>query len=182
MKRKQKGFPTTTDFKPNTLLGKIVHEEMRKRGWSQNELAHRAGLSQPSLRDILTGATKNPRMDVLQRLAKAFAVSELYLMGREIAAERTAPASALTAQATSLLVDTVTTLTARVENLDQRLAAVEVLSRSSLELTEKRGLFIAREADELASVLRERGEFITEQAQGLQRRLGANKNARRKKT
>jgi transcriptional regulator with XRE-family HTH domain len=180
--KRQKGFATTTEFKPDTLLGKIVYDEMKKRGWSQNELAHRAGLSQPSLRDILTGTTKNPRMGVLQGIARAFGVSEVYLMGREGASARpTSSATALTAQATSFLVDAVETLTARVNNLDQRMASVETLSRHSLELTEQRGRHILREADELTDVLKERGRFLTEQARGLKKKLRGAKNPHRTK-
>jgi len=181
VKKKPKGFTTTTKFKPDTMLGKIVHEEMKKRGWSQNELAHRAGLSQPSLRDILTGTTKNPRMGALQGIARAFGVSEVYLMGHDVDGRNKSHTTGLTAQATSFLVDAVETLTARVNNLDQRMAAVEALSRSSLDLTERRGRYIVREADRLAGVLKERGEFLTAQAEGLERKLTPRKGRRRKR-
>ncbi len=182
MKKRRKGFATTTQFKPDTMLGKIVYDEMQKRGWSQNELAHRASLSQPSLRDILTGATKNPRMGVLQGIARAFGVSEVYLMGRGPGTENPGEATALTAQATSFLADAVETLTARVNNLDQRVAAVESLAHSSLDLTEKRGRYILREADELTSVLKERGRFLTEQARGLRGKLRRKKPGRTKRS
>ena len=180
MRKGRKGFATTTQFKPDTILGKIVYGEMQKRGWSQNELAHRAGISQPSLRDILTGATKNPRMGVLQGIARAFGVSETYLMGRELAPAHGSPA-ALTAQATSLLMDAVETLTARVNNLDRRLTAVETISRSALEIARQRGEYITREAGGLAGVLQRRGKFLTDQARELEKDLRLEKKPRRKR-
>jgi transcriptional regulator with XRE-family HTH domain len=180
MRKGSKGFATTTQFKPDTILGKIVYDEMKKRGWSQNELAHRAGISQPSLRDILTGATKNPRMGVLQGIAQAFGVSETYLMGREAASVRGSQAT-LTAQATSFLADAVETLTSRVNNLDRRLAAVEAVSHSALEIAKQRGQYITREAGGLVGVLQRRGQFLTEQAEELQRDLRREKKPRRKR-
>lgn len=178
MRKSQKGFPTTTRFKPDTILGKIVVEEMRKRGWSQNELAHRAGLSQSSLRDILTGKTKNPRMGVLQGIARALGVSELFLMGRE--ASTPSRPTMLTAHATSFLVDAVQTLTARVDDLDKRMSTVEAVSRSTLNMATQRGRYILREAGELTDVLKERGRFLTEEAEGLKSRLGLDKRGSRK--
>lgn len=180
MRKSQKGFATTTKFKPDTILGKIVVDEMRKRGWSQNELAHRAGLSQPSLRDILTGKTKNPRMGVLQGIARAFGVSELFLLGREAATTPSRP-TALTAQATSVLLDAVQTLTARVNDLDKRMSLVETVSRSTLDVATQRGQYILREAGELTDVLKQRGRFLTEQAQELKNQLGPNKKPSRKR-
>src|SRR5579872_2810947 len=66
---------------PGTVIGKIVGEEMAKRGWSQSEVARRAGLSQPAVREIIMGKTKNPRIDVILGLAKAFGVTPLYICG-----------------------------------------------------------------------------------------------------
>lgn len=41
-----------------------------QRGWSQRELAHRAGMKQPQLARLETGQVE-PKLDTLQRLAKA---------------------------------------------------------------------------------------------------------------
>jgi transcriptional regulator with XRE-family HTH domain len=50
-------------------------KELRERkGWSQAELARRAGLTQPYIVMIESGARKNPSLKVLGKLAKALGV------------------------------------------------------------------------------------------------------------
>ena len=45
---------------------------MRDRGWSEGELARRSGVQQPTIHRIITGETKSPRRDKIERIAKAF--------------------------------------------------------------------------------------------------------------
>lgn len=125
------GFRSTTDFQPDTLLGKVTLEEMQKRGWSQQQLSRRAGISQPSLRDILLGVTKSPRMDVVVSLAQAFGlpVSELLGFDEGSAKSDGVTPSQLTAQAGLILADEVETLRAMVRHNDRRLSALEGLMR-----------------------------------------------------
>ena len=130
----KRGFKTTSDYSsPPTVIGSIVLQEMRKRGWSQNELAHKAGLSQPSVRDILLGVTKNPRIDVVTGLARAFGVTPLHLLGMEPMSTagdgKGALTVALTAQASLHLADSVETMRSQIADLDKRLSGIENIFR-----------------------------------------------------
>jgi transcriptional regulator with XRE-family HTH domain len=56
-------------------------KELRERkGWSQAELARRAGLTQPYIVMIESGARKNPSLKVLGKLAKALGVEVAALL------------------------------------------------------------------------------------------------------
>jgi transcriptional regulator with XRE-family HTH domain len=52
----------------------IAHREQH--GWSQRELADRAGMKQPQLARLETGQVE-PKLDTLERLAKAMGVKGL---------------------------------------------------------------------------------------------------------
>ena len=61
---------------------------MQKRGIvSQTELARISGVPQPMICNILTGYTKNPRVDTVTKLARALrcAVEDLYSDEKEAA-------------------------------------------------------------------------------------------------
>lgn len=65
-------------------LSKRISAMRKERGWSRWELARVSGLNQPRVGDIESGATENPRLDTLQKLADAFGCSIDYLAhGRE---------------------------------------------------------------------------------------------------
>jgi len=74
-----------------------VTELRQKKGVTVTELARRAGVSQPYLRQIELGIKRNPSAAVLQRLAKALGVTVADIMGTPVGVpERTladAPAS-----------------------------------------------------------------------------------------
>lgn len=53
-----------------------------QRRWSQQELAQRAGLTQPDLCRMEQGRVRQPRLGVLTRVADALGVSLDYLAGR----------------------------------------------------------------------------------------------------
>ena len=61
----------------------MIRELRQKRGWSQNELAKRAGIKQSVLSFIESGRTKNPRVDTLSAIAAALGVPVERLIRRK---------------------------------------------------------------------------------------------------
>ena len=58
----------------------MIRELRQKKGWTQTELARRAGVKQGVLSCIESGRTKNPRSDTLAAIAAALGVSVEQLM------------------------------------------------------------------------------------------------------
>ena len=52
----------------------MIRDLRMKKGWSQSELARRAGVKQGVLSYIECGRTKHPRSDTLAAIAKALGV------------------------------------------------------------------------------------------------------------
>lgn len=52
----------------------MIRELRQKKGWTQTELARRAGVRQGVLSYIESGKTKHPRIDTLGAIAKALGV------------------------------------------------------------------------------------------------------------
>lgn len=61
-------------------FGNRVRELMQEKKLSQKELSKLSGVSEPSLCRYVRGDTE-PRMDVVKNVARAFGVSETYLLG-----------------------------------------------------------------------------------------------------
>ena len=59
-----------------------VRELREARGWSQRELAARAGLRQATIANIELGHTRGVRFDALERLADALGVDPALLIVR----------------------------------------------------------------------------------------------------
>lgn len=59
-----------SDLEPRFAVVRQLIELREKHGWSQRELAERAGMKQPQLARLETGQVE-PKLDTLQRLAKA---------------------------------------------------------------------------------------------------------------
>lgn len=55
------------------VLGAIIREERRRRGWTQTQLADISGVRRQSLDPIENGGTR-PRVETNQRLARAFGI------------------------------------------------------------------------------------------------------------
>lgn len=53
----------------------VIRELRQKRGWTQTELARKAGVKQSVLSYIESGKTKHPRIDTLSAIASALGVS-----------------------------------------------------------------------------------------------------------
>lgn len=60
-------------------LGDRIAAEMAKRGWSEGEMARRAGVTQPTVHRIVTGESESPRQSNVDKIAKALDVSTDYL-------------------------------------------------------------------------------------------------------
>jgi ribosome-binding protein aMBF1 (putative translation factor) len=58
------------DLEPRYAVVRQLIELREQHGWSQRELAERAGMKQPQLARLETGQVE-PKLDTLQRLAKA---------------------------------------------------------------------------------------------------------------
>lgn len=52
----------------------MIRELRQEKGWSQSELARRAGIKQGVLSYIESGRTPHPRIDTLMAIAKALEV------------------------------------------------------------------------------------------------------------
>ena len=62
-------------------IGRKIKLLRRTRGFSQDELARRARVTQKSISKIETGVTKNPRGLILKKIGNVFEVSVDYLCG-----------------------------------------------------------------------------------------------------
>lgn len=60
-------------------IGDRVYSEMSAKGWSEGELARQAGVTQPTVHRIITGESKAPKRDNVERIAKALKVSSKWL-------------------------------------------------------------------------------------------------------
>ncbi len=73
--RKRITFGTVT---PIILRVRLLR---RRRGWSQNELARRAGIAQPTISRLEAGKTAGVDLATLEKLAKALRVRPRTLIG-----------------------------------------------------------------------------------------------------
>lgn len=68
-----------------------IEAAMAKQGTNPAKLARDAGLNQTGIYDIITGKSRNPRLDTIDKIAKALRVSVSYLLRErsddELAAE-----------------------------------------------------------------------------------------------
>lgn len=62
------------------MISSKVKQLRNKRGWTQEELAKKAGISRVSVARIEAGMRKNPDLSTRQKLAKAFKVSIMELL------------------------------------------------------------------------------------------------------
>jgi phage repressor protein C with HTH and peptisase S24 domain len=60
-------------------IGERTEAEMKRRVWSEAELARRASIPQPTVHRIIKGESKSPRQDNIQAIAKAFGCSAEWL-------------------------------------------------------------------------------------------------------
>ncbi|RMU65617.1 Rophage PssSM-02, Cro/c1 family prophage repressor protein [Pseudomonas syringae pv. syringae] len=60
-------------------IGDRVFSEMNARGWSEGELARQAGVTQPTVHRIITGESKSPKRENIERIAKVLRVPSRWL-------------------------------------------------------------------------------------------------------
>lgn len=60
-------------------IGDRIFSEMNAKGWSEGELARQAGVTQPTVHRIITGESKSPKRENVERIAKALRVSSKWL-------------------------------------------------------------------------------------------------------
>ncbi len=59
----------------HTVLGDRIRAYRQRRGWSQNELASRAGVKQPTLQRIEASKRQDPGFSIVARLSRALGIS-----------------------------------------------------------------------------------------------------------
>lgn len=69
------------------LIGRLLTEKLKEHGWSEGELARRSGVPQPTTHRILAGDAKSPRIDNVNKLAKALGVDSAALLAGKLANE-----------------------------------------------------------------------------------------------
>ena len=60
-------------------IGDRISREMGGKGWSEGELSRRSGVTQPTIHRIITGESKSPKRDNVERIAKALRVPAEWL-------------------------------------------------------------------------------------------------------
>lgn len=60
-------------------IGDRISREMNSKGWSEGELSRRSGVTQPTIHRIITGESKSPKRDNVERIAKALRVPAEWL-------------------------------------------------------------------------------------------------------
>ena len=60
-------------------IGDRISREMSCKGWSEGELSRRSGVTQPTIHRIITGESKSPKRDNVERIAKALRVPAEWL-------------------------------------------------------------------------------------------------------
>lgn len=105
-----------------TGIGLRIREARSKRGWSQNELASRAGVKQPTLQRIEAGLRLDPSIRTIAALALALDSTIDALVDAATPMEPGAGASQLAFDAIEALTRHVADIEAR---LDSRISALE---------------------------------------------------------
>jgi transcriptional regulator with XRE-family HTH domain len=76
-------YSLMTNIKMKTAVSSRLEDLMKANDVSELEIAKRSGLNQPTVHRILSGESKNPRLDNLAKIAKVFNVSVAYLTNEE---------------------------------------------------------------------------------------------------
>lgn len=68
---------------PSTIAGRLK-KIMEEQGVGENELARRAGVTQPTIHRILKGESKSPRITNLEKISNALGITTTYLTQGEL--------------------------------------------------------------------------------------------------
>ena len=140
------------------IIGRIVKQLRDERGWTQDDLAKKAGLNKQSIFRIEKGEYQGTRRDTIEQLSKAFEVDPGVLIGR--------PATIPAAQATD--ADPLAPEAAEADpfgNASQLNLRVDNAARNALALTARRYGVQLSEIVEIAPLL-----FFLMAERSLQRR------------
>jgi SOS-response transcriptional repressor LexA len=66
------------------LIGRLLTERLKELGWNETELARRAGVAQPTTHRILGGESNNPRIDNVNKLARALGLDPAALLAGQL--------------------------------------------------------------------------------------------------
>lgn len=101
-------------------LGERIAARRKAMGWSQNELARRAGVNHPTLFKIESGQRTNPSIGTIVKIARALNTTAETLVGAEPAEtrRRTKGEAERLAQGGIALVEELAALRKRVEALE----------------------------------------------------------------
>ncbi|MEH7351666.1 helix-turn-helix domain-containing protein [Gottfriedia acidiceleris] len=69
------------------MIGKIIHETRKKRGFTLSELAKKADISKSYLSNIEREINYNPSIQVLEKLSKVLDVDMSTLLGKNVDTE-----------------------------------------------------------------------------------------------
>lgn len=67
-------------IEPTTPWAMTIYAMRRERGWSQNELMQRSGLSPATIYKTEIGKAENPKLSTLQGMSRTFGVSVISLL------------------------------------------------------------------------------------------------------
>jgi transcriptional regulator with XRE-family HTH domain len=98
-------------------IGQRIREARSKRGWSQNELASRAGVKQPTLQRIEAGLRQDPSIRTIAALAVALGMTIDALV------DQAAPLTTPQSDASQIAFDAIEELTRHVAEVEERLDA-----------------------------------------------------------
>src|SRR5579884_3230769 len=62
------------EVRPGPAIGKRIEAIMSARGFTQGQIAVRAGMSQPTVHKIIAGKIEDPALSVVLRIARALGV------------------------------------------------------------------------------------------------------------
>ncbi|WP_052081037.1 LexA family transcriptional regulator [Pseudomonas sp. ML96] len=69
------------------LIGRLLTEKLKELGLNETELARRAGVAQPTAHRILGGESSNPRIDNVNKLARALGLDAAALLAGKLQAD-----------------------------------------------------------------------------------------------
>jgi len=112
------------------LLGQRILERRKERGWSQEQLADKAGkpVDQTTISRLERGLTADPGITIVMRIAAAL----------EVSIENLTAFSDFKAQSVSMLPDPRPTAEDRIAALENRMVTALEVAQKALELAQQR--------------------------------------------
>ena len=86
------------------IRGDRIKDQRERKGWSQSELARRAGVGQPLISDLERGVRKSATLDTLAKLARELTCTVDYLLRYD---DRERPGTVLSPESVTLSLPTL---------------------------------------------------------------------------